>query len=134
MLICKVFREVATGNVYKTIFPNAIKYFGVTNNPMAVQKTTNTKQAGSYRIVIRTLDRKEYYLTDESFNYDAICMLSELIEAKIGLRTLKDRHLNVIDKLDEPDKKFFTELNSKPAMVHSDKLNNTLKKIEKILS
>ena len=134
MLICKVVREVATGNVYKTIFPQAIKYFGVTNNPMAVQKTTNEKATGTYRISIRTLDRKEYHLTDESFNYNAVCLLAELVEAKMGLRALKDRHMKVIEKLDEADMLFFTDIKEKAVMIHSEKLNNTLKQIVKILS
>ncbi len=134
MLICKVVREVATGNVYKTIFPHAIKYFGVTNNPMAVQKTTNEKATGTYRISIRTLDRKEYHLTDESFNYNAVCLLSELVEAKIGLRALKDRHMKLIEKLDEADRLFFTDIKEKAVMIHSEKLNNTLNQIVKILS
>ena len=133
MLICKVVREVATGNVYKTIFPHAIKYFGVTNNPMAVQKTTNERATGTYRISIRTLDRKEYHLTDESFNYNAVCLLAELVEAKMGLRVLKDRHMNIINKLDQVDKDFFTDIKKGAVMIHSEKLNNTLKQIEKIL-
>ena len=133
MLICKVVREVATGNVYKTIFPHAIKYFGVTNNPMAVQKTTNEKATGTYRISIRTLDRKEYHLTDESFNYNAVCLLAELVEAKMGLRVLKDRHIKVLDKLTEEDRAFFTDIKEGAVMIHSEKLNETLKQIEKIL-
>lgn len=134
MLICKVAREVVTGNVYKTIFPHAIKYFGVTNNPMAVQRTTNEKATGTYRITIKTLDRKEYYLTDESFNYNAVCLLAELIEAKIGLRCLKDRHMQIIDKLSEEDKGFFADIKDGVVMIHSEKLNETLKQIEKILT
>ncbi len=134
MLICKVVREVATGNVYKTIFPHAIKYFGVTNNPMAVQKTTNEKATGTYRISIRTLDRKEYHLTDESFNYNAVCLLAELVEAKMGLRVLKDRHIKVLDKLTEEDRAFFTDIKEGAVMIHSEKLNETLKQIEKILT
>ena len=133
MLICKVFRQVASGNVYKTIFPHAIKYFGITNNPMALHKTTNEKQAGTYRITIKTLDRREYHLTDESFNYNAVCLLSELVEAKMGLRVLKDRHIKVLEKLDDVDKEFFKDIAKSNIMIHSDKLNNTLKQIEKIL-
>lgn len=134
MLTCKVVREVSTGNVYKTIFPHAIKHFGVTNNPMAVHKTTNEKATGTYRISIKTLDRKEYHLTEESFNYNAVCLLAELVEAKIGLRVLKERHMEVIEKLDETDKQFFLNVNNGPVMIHSEKLNNTLKKIVEILN
>nr|WP_317357633.1 hypothetical protein [uncultured Tyzzerella sp.] len=134
MLICKVVREVAGGNVYKTIFPHAIKHFGVSNNPMALNRTTNEKKSGTYRITIRTLDRKEYHLTDESFNYEAVCLLSELIEAKMGLRVLKERHNDIINKLDEADKKFFTDIKEGAVMVHSEKLNNTLKQMEQILA
>ena len=134
MLICKVVRQVATGNVYKTIFSHAIKHFGVSNNPMAVQKTTNERATGTYRITIRTLDRKEYHLTDESFNYNAVCLLAELVEAKIGLRVLKDRHMEILNKLDENDRNFFTDIKQGNVMIHSEKLNNTLKQKELILS
>lgn len=133
MLTCKVVRQVATGNVYKTIFPHAIKYFGVTNNPMAVQKTTNEKATGSYRITVRTLDRKEYHLTDESFNYKAVCMLAELVEAKMGFRVHKDRHLEIINNLEDVDKQFFIDVKTTAVMIHSEKLNNTLKKIEELM-
>ncbi|WP_317368581.1 hypothetical protein [uncultured Tyzzerella sp.] len=134
MLICKVVRQVATGNVYKTIFPHAIKHFGVSNNPMAVQKTTNEKATGTYRITIRTLDRKEYHLTDESFNYNAVCLLAELVEAKLGLRVLKDRHMEVLKNLDENDREFFTKVKEGDVMIHAEKLNNTLKQIETTFS
>ncbi len=133
MLICKIVREVATGNVYKTIFSHAIKHIGITNNPIAISKTTKEKATGTYRISIRTLDRKEYHLTDETFNYKAICILYELIEAKLNLRMLKDRHIQIIEKLDEDDKAFFKSTTNGPVMIHSEKLNNTLKKIEEIL-
>ncbi len=133
MLICKVVREVAGGNVYKTIFPHAIKYFGVTNNPMALSRTTNEKRSGTYRISIKTLDRKEYHLTDESFNYNAVCLLAELVEAKMGLRVLKDRHMEIIEKLAPVDKEFFTDIKEGSVMLHSEKLNNTLKQMEQIL-
>ena len=101
---------------------------------MAVQKTTNERATGTYRITIRTLDRKEYHLTDESFNYNAVCLLAELVEAKIGLRVLKDRHMEILNKLDENDRNFFTDIKQGNVMIHSEKLNNTLKQIELILS
>ncbi|MDE6357760.1 MAG: hypothetical protein K2L15_04115 [Eubacteriales bacterium] len=133
MFSCKIVREVTTGNVYKTIFPNAIKYFSISNNPMAISKTTNEKHTGSYQISIKTLDRKEYHLTKESFNYNAVYTLYELLEAKIGLRKLKDRHIQIIEKLDEENKAFFKDVQNQNVMIHSQKLQNTLEKIEEIL-
>lgn len=132
MFSCKIVRQVATGNVYKTIFPNAIKHFSISNNPMAVSKTTNEKHVGTYQISIKTIDRKEYHLTKESFNYNAVYTLYELLEAKIGLRKLKDRHLEIIEKLNEEDKAFFKNPENKNIMIHSEKLQNTLEQIEKI--
>lgn len=133
MFSCKIAREVATGNVYKTILPHAIKYLGISNNPMAISKTTNEKHAGTYRLSIRTFDRKEYFLTKETFNYNAIYMLYELLEAKMGYRKLKDRHTQIIEKLDEEDKMFFKDIFNKDFMIHSEKLQNTLDKLEQII-
>lgn len=133
MFSCKIVREVATGNVYKTIFPHAIKHFAISNNPMAISKTTNEKLTGTYQLSIRTLDRKEYFLTKETFNYNAIHMLYELLEAKMGFRKLKERHLQIIDKLDEEDKMFFKDILKKEFMIHSEKLQLTLDKLEQII-
>lgn len=127
MLTCKLFREVVSGDVYKTIFPHSIKYFGLTNNTMAVTKTTAKHRICTYRISIRTLDRKEYHLTDETFNYEAVNMLAELIEAKLGYRKLKERHMNIISKLCEEDQLFFKDISLDKTMVHAKKLNETLK-------
>lgn len=133
MFNCKIIREVTTGNAYKIISANSIKYFTLTNNPMAIAKTTNEKQAGSYRISIRTLDRKEYHLTKETFNYEAISLLSELLEAKLGFIKHKEKHLKIIDKLEENDKLFFKDTFKRDFLVDSDKLQNTLEQIEAIL-
>lgn len=133
MFSCKIIREVATGNVYKIILPHSIKYFGLTNNPMAIAKTTNEKQAGSYRISIRTLDRKEYYLTKETFNYEAICLLIELLEAKLGFIKHKEKHSQIIDKLEDDDKLFFKDIFKKEFLVDSEKLQKSLEQIENIL-
>lgn len=126
MLTCKLFREVVSGDVYKTIFPQSIKYFGLTNNTMAVTKTTAKHKVCTYRISIRTLDRKEYHLTDETFNYEAVNILAELIEAKLGFRKLKDRHLAIIAQLNEEDQVFFKDISLDKTMVHAKKLNETL--------
>lgn len=133
MFSCKIVRQVATGNVYKIILPNAIKHFAILNNPMAVAKKTNEKLTGTYQLSIKTIDRKEYYLTKETFNYEAVYVLYELLEAKMGLRILKDRHTVIIDKLAEEDKAFFQNNLGKDFMIHSEKLQNTLEKIEEIL-
>lgn len=133
MFNCKISREVATGNVYKIILANSIKYFALTNNPMAVAKTTNEKQSGSYRITIRTLDRKEYHLTKETFNYEAISILSEFLQAKLGFIKYNEKHLHILEKLDENDKLFFKDVFKKDFLVSTEKLQNTLEQIENIL-
>lgn len=133
MFNCKISREVATGNVYKIILANSIKYFALTNNPMAVAKTTNEKQSGSYRITIRTLDRKEYHLTKETFNYEAISILSEFLQAKLGFIKYNEKHLDILEKLDENDKLFFKDVFKKDFLVSTEKLQNTLEQIENIL-
>ena len=134
MFTCKVVREVLRGNVYKIIFPHAIKSFGITNNPMAASKTTNTKHSGKYMLTIRTLDRREYHLTKEIFNYEAVSILAELVEAKLGFRKLKDRHYKVLDKLDPIDQEFFKDISGKDFMLHSEKLNQTLIKIDQLFT
>ena len=134
MFNCKITREVATGNVFKIISASSIKYFGLINNPMAISKTTNEKKAGSYRISIRTLDRKEYYLTKETFNYNAISLLMELLEAKLGFIKHKERHLQIIEKLSDDDKLFFKDIFKKDFLVDAEKLQNTLENIENILN
>lgn len=133
MFHCKIVREVSTGNVYKTIFSNAIKSFGITNNPMVSSKSTNEKHTGTYMLTIRTLDRKEYHITKEYNNYKAVNILYELIEAKLKLRKHKKRHIEVISKLDEKDRLFFSDLSDDNVMIHSEKLENTLNKINSLL-
>lgn len=133
MLTCKIIRQISAGSVFKIVFPNAIKYIGITHNPMSVSGSVGKDRAGSYRISIKTVDRKEYHLTKDTYNYEAINMLSELIEIKIGLRKLKERHKVVLRQLSRKEQLFFTEVATETTMLHSEKLNDTLTKIDELM-
>ncbi|MFI3231381.1 MAG: hypothetical protein R3Y29_07540 [bacterium] len=134
MLTCKIIREISSGTIYKIVFPNAIKYIGISHDPMNISHSVGKDRgSGSFRISIKTVDRKEYHLTKDTFNYEAINMLSELIEVKLGLRKLKERHKVVLRELSREEQLFFTEVATETTMLHSEKLNDTLNKIDEIM-
>lgn len=131
MFTFKIRREVTSGDVYKLIFPYTIKHLCIKHNPMAVAKKTNEKVVGTYQIAIKTIDRKEYNLTKETFNYNSVLVLYKLLEIKLGFQDITPEFSSIIEKLSEKNKLFFSKV-CPDCVIYATQLQNTLDEIEKL--